>query len=678
MDIALNITGYVVVNLLLSTAWFIFLSTRRVLLPFVDRLIATFILSITQIIVTELLLGVVFKNLFLIPLFILNISISSAILILSINRYCKSYEKNNTLFLFKDLFCEFKEKTTGIIGIIKRDLALVSLSVLFLLSVLLLILLGYLFPSYTWDAIWYHLPAVGYIIQNGAIEHSSANLFIDKVVNFYPQNMELFFLWNIIFLRSDAIVDLSQFPFVIIGISTIYSICIKLGIREKYALFTSLLSFFIPVIILQSTANYVDIAISTLFLIAINFLIHERTTIHFALSGLTAGILLGTKGSGPFYVMILMAFVLIRESILLMQNKNLKQNLKQYVLYVTSFIIPVFLTGGYWYIKNWAVYGNPLYPIEVSIFNFTIFKGLFKGITNPVEAIHELMGKTEWGKVFKGVLDPLPEAIKDLSPLGRLFYVWQERVEYYLYDSRLSGFGPIWFILFLPALIFSLISSIRDKKYNYLLIAILLITAFIIFPRNWNTRYVIFIIGLGAISFGMVFNYFHNREVILKTIAVLLAGYTFFSANSPCITPKNIKEFLHLSANERTLTKHKPFNIDIHVRKDYGYWEWISKNIKKGDVLAFTFEPFFIAPLWNREFSNKVVYIKPQGYKEWLQSLKKNRVTYVLIEATSVEDAWINKEKQLLSAFWWFGGTAERFKVEYADENYKIMSFKIL
>ena len=68
-------------------------------------------------------------------------------------------------------------------------------------------MLGYLFPSYTWDALWYHLPIVGYIMQSGAIQEVPNYSFINQWINMFPKNIELFFLWNIIFLENDVIRD---------------------------------------------------------------------------------------------------------------------------------------------------------------------------------------------------------------------------------------------------------------------------------------------------------------------------------------------------------------------------------------------------------------------------------------------------------------------------------------
>ncbi|MDO8282525.1 MAG: hypothetical protein Q7U10_07875 [Thermodesulfovibrionia bacterium] len=658
---------YVIINILLFSSWYLFLFSKRFSLSFIDRLIGTFILGLAQIIATELALGIIFNKLYADPLFAINISISMAVLSLSFFNNKSSYLKNAA--------GEFKDKTAGFFRTIKSDFILFILFALVIINVCWLIFIGYLFPSYTWDALWYHLPIVGHILQSGAIIENPANFMIDTFINIFPKNMELIFLWNVIFLKSDVITDLSQLPFTLIGVITTYSIATKLKINERYALYSSFLFFFTPIIIMQSTTNYIDIAVSVLLLVTINFLLYENHDFHIKLlnierqpdrkipilmAGISAGILLGSKGSGPLFAILFSLAIIVQEIIkhrrkVYATGSSLKNNILRHSLgpYILYFFIPLLLIGGYWFIKNWLLYGNPVYPMEIAVFGKTIFKGLYKGI-----------------------IDPAPAVIQNASSLAGLIYVWMERVEYYLYDSRLSGFGPIWFILFLPSLALIFINSIIKKRYNWLFITILLIIIFLAHPRNWNTRYVIFILALGALSYGFVLDYFSKRERLLSIIALLLAVYTSLTANSPCVMPAKIKEFLNLPANERTIARLAPFNIDLNAKQEYGNWIWISNNISEGDVLAYTFEPLFLSPLWNSGFSSRTAYIKSENYNNWLRKLKDNNVTYVLLRRYSKEDEWIDDERKALSTIGgWFGRPKEKFNVVFSDDNYKIMQF---
>jgi len=647
----MNILFYITVNLLLFSSWFFLLFRYKRFLSFADRLIGTFVLALAQIVLTEMVLGIVFKSLRATPLMILNLSISLFISFIGLVRA-----------EYKSFLSEMKDEFIRTIKLITVDKILLLISVIFIILICYILFLGYLFPPYTWDGLWYHLPIVGLIIQNGAIQENPAPFLIDQFMNIFPKNIELFFLWHIILLRSDVIVDLSQLFFTIVGIFTIYSIAVKMGMERRYAIYSGLLFFFTPIVILQSKTNYVDVAVSVLFLVALNFLIHKehesRTAdISILLSGITAGILLGSKGSGPLFLIALTCMIVLREFLRYLNPfklfysgvigmRELTDVLKQYLMF---FLVPSLLIGGYWYMKNWVLYGNPVYPMEISLMDFTIFKGLYTGI-----------------------IDPAPDIILKLPPIERPFYVWLEKVRYYLYDSRFSGFGPVWFIISLPSVVLCILLSLKNGRFRFLFVSATLIIVFILYPRNWNTRYVIFIVGLGTLSTGMALEYFRQNEKILKLIILVLVVYTALASNSPAITPEQIRRFIHLPSSRRTIVEHDPFNIHLQARQEYGYWDWVRHHIKEGDVLAYTFEPLFMAPLWNGEYSNRIVYVKADSYNEWLKGLREEGVTHVLVRTGSTEDGWIEDEVKLISDYIWLGGIKKMFSMVYSDENYRI------
>ncbi len=662
----MGVTAFITVNFFLFISWHMMLFSKREQFSFADRAIGTVMLALSQIILTQMLLGIVLKQLFAGPLFAINLSISLLLLISVFFTGGCSNEGNRRLY-FSSAIDEIKEKTSGLLHILRRDPFLIFLMSLFVLLVCRAIFMGYLFPPYTWDALWYHLPIVGYIIQSGAIQEVPNYFFISQFINIFPKNIELYFLWNIVFLKSDIITDLSQLLFAVTGIFTVYSLAVKLQIRRKYARYSAILFFFTPIVVLQTRTNYTDIAVAVLFLAAINFVIHspvpasysgpgtelKRRKLSLFMAGVITGILLGSKGSGPLFVVILSSAILVQEAFTVIGPirevmARIKQRIpKGFVLYIVFFLLPVICLGGYWYIKNWIIYGNPVYPIEISVMGTTIFKGLFKEFT-----------------------DPAPDVIEKLGYWKKLLYVWKENVGYYLYDSRLSGLGPVWFILFLPAVLFAFVYSAAKKKSPFLFVGIILLLTFLIYPRNWNTRYVLFVTGLGALSFGMTFEMFYRKERILKTVAALLVFYTFLTSNSPSVTPAQAEKFLQLPPSERTIARHAPFNIDIHVRKEYGYWIWISDNISQGDTLAYTFEPKFLSPLWNSSFTSSIAYVKADTYREWTEELVNKDATFVVVKKTSQEDKWIEKERSL------FGGTGDmkgKFSIVYMDDNFRIV-----
>ncbi len=121
----MNTLKYIIVNFALFSSWFLFLFKKKEDLSFADRLIGSFILGLAQIIATEMLLGVVFKQLYAAPLFMLNIILSSSVFIAALGR--------------KDIFhnaCdEIRAETGRISGIINCDRILLSIFGLFLASI---------------------------------------------------------------------------------------------------------------------------------------------------------------------------------------------------------------------------------------------------------------------------------------------------------------------------------------------------------------------------------------------------------------------------------------------------------------------------------------------------------------------------------------------------------------
>jgi hypothetical protein len=684
-----EITAYITVNLLLFFSWHVLLFRNKNSLSFIDRILGAVVLGLAQIILTEMLLGIVLKKLYATPLFILNVSISLVILILavvirkpvfSVASGTNPGRKNSVIsWHLTDVFKELNDKINQFFNILKNDWILLTIFILFFFCFGYLLFIGYLFPPYAWDALLYHLPTVGFILQSGAIEQILYNQLIYTFINIFPKNIDLFFLWNVIFLKSSTIVDLSQLFFTVAGMLAVYSMAIKLKIKKTLAIYSAFLFFFAPVIILQSTANYVDLSVSVLFLIAINFIIHDtheelsltknksmvlrRRNIRVFLAGLTAGILLGSKGSGPLFVAalsILFLFVELKRRFSLNFQENTPPVKRHFALkkivarYAVYFIVPVILLGSYWYIRNWVNYDNPIYPFRVTLFGKTLFKGIL------TEILHS---------------DPI---VKNLSPFVRPFYVWLENVEYYSYASELSGFGPLWFILFLPGIVFSTFLVIWKKKYDFLFIAVTVMFVFLFHPNNWNTRYVIFIFGLGSLAFGSMVDYFGKRGKILQFLALLLVIYTFFASNSPHVTPEKIKEFVHLSANKRTLAQmEEPYVLNKTQRGNYGLWAWISSNVSAGETLVYTFTPTLIGPLWNSNFSNKIVYIKEGEFEKWLEKLEVNNATHVLIllKPRSMEYVWLTKLRELRHIPEW-EAVYKRFRLEYSDSNYAVLRFR--
>ena len=118
------------------SSWYIFLFRKKELISFIDRIIGTSVLALSQIILSALLLGVPFKKLYAIPLFTLNIFVSAVILIITVFSFKKTASGNKQVF-FASIVNEWKDKITNAFELMKGDIILCCIFDIFMLEVFL-------------------------------------------------------------------------------------------------------------------------------------------------------------------------------------------------------------------------------------------------------------------------------------------------------------------------------------------------------------------------------------------------------------------------------------------------------------------------------------------------------------------------------------------------------------
>lgn len=203
------------------------------------------------------------------------------------------------------------------------------------------------------DSLNYHIP-IAQNILNGNV------LFQENIVNierWYPGASEVILAMFIFF-------DIPLNLFNVLSIIIFFIVLFKVGQRflkdnDLSLIFSSSIASTYGVLRLMHTQN-IDIWMAIYFLILI--LLLEKPTIklsYFLKLGFFSGLLVGSKYIGPFYFLVLLIFY----------YKNLIKylNFKR----ISCFILPFFILGGGWYIRNYILTGSPVYPQS-----FLFFKGL--------------------------------------------------------------------------------------------------------------------------------------------------------------------------------------------------------------------------------------------------------------------------------------------------------------
>ncbi|MCK5282781.1 MAG: glycosyltransferase family 39 protein [Nanoarchaeota archaeon] len=109
---------------------------------------------------------------------------------------------------------------------------------------------------------------------------------------------------------------------------------------------------FLPLHLYFSSIPHIDILVSFLTILTIFFLIKKM----YFLTGVSFGLAMLSKYSGPFIFFIICFY--------LYQNFKSKQFMKK----IAIISIPAFLIAFPWYIRNWILLGNPVWPMLGFIF----------------------------------------------------------------------------------------------------------------------------------------------------------------------------------------------------------------------------------------------------------------------------------------------------------------------
>lgn len=555
-----------------------------------DNIQAFALLFCSQIILTEIFLGIFKNNKLTLPnLIIVNL----LILIVSLLFVKKRSSLRESRFfldaeLFKNKVVVFAISCIMGFGLVKIFINLVN-------------------PPFGWDSLHYHFTFPVEWLKHGNLVNPIV-VSCDPSPTYYPFNGSLFFLWLILPLKNVFIADLGQVPFFIIAFITVYSLARKLNLSREYALYSSCIFTLVPNYFKQLEIAYTDIMVAALFLIALYylFLLNKKMTVqNSVLFSISLGLLIGTKTIALPYAFILYIPFLY----FCLRDFKLK---KFFILFLLSVFLMIIL-GGFSYIRNFLETGNPLYPLDLKLFNKEIFKGVIEGT------------------VYRAHTVP-----KDYSLAKILFS---------------EGLGAQTVIFILPAILLGLPITLIKRKNGlsfshvyFLILPILLILVYRFIIPLVSLRYLYALLGIGVIiAFYLadILNLPKKLIRILVTLCVfgsiaelanksdlfisLLFSVALFFMLTCLFKEIKIKKifkfaffilialFLLLIILEKDYVKNEHQRY-IKMVKYSGFWPeatkawfWLNQNTK-GNNIAYIGRPIPF-PLYGRNFKNNVYYV---------------------------------------------------------------------
>lgn len=548
----------------------------------VDALICWFIVYLSQIVFSELILGIS-GILYLNNVILVNLAILLIIWLIARKRK-SSFNLDKT----RDGFYELLRNKIILLGIaIILGFGLVKVGI------------NLINPPFGWDSLNYHFTFPIEWLKHGNLE-TPITISDDFAPSYYPINGSLFFLWLILPFKNVFLADLGQVPFFILAFLAMYSISRKLGINREYSLYGAVLFLLIPNVFKQLEVAYVDVMVVALFLVCVNYLFlltREFSPQNVLVYSLSLGLLLGTKTIAlPYSGLLFIPFIYL-----------CFKNVGKPYLFIISISIVVIL-GGFTYIRNFLETGNPLYPLDFNLWGKTILKGV--------------IDKSNYAAHFK---------IEDYRLIKLLFH---------------EGMGVQSFIFILPFIFLALpVALIKKKKsINFNLVYFLVLPVLIYLVYRYiiplaNTRYLYPLLGVGMITGLYTAQILNIPRRIVNILVVMcflgsIAEIAKYQELGISVILTSLLFFLLLPSIKYIRQKKILLSIFIIcvlmvIEKDYtrneyprymkmvkysGFWpeateawNWLNSNTS-GNNIAYVGRPVPF-PLYGSNFKNNVYYV---------------------------------------------------------------------
>jgi hypothetical protein len=243
-----------------------------------------------------------------------------------------------------------------------------------------------------------------------------ASPFGESAATYFPANGDAWFAWLMATWGGDGLAKIGQVPFLILACLAAYGSARSLGAgRSASAVATCWFASSTPLLIFSFEPNVDTIFVAGYLIAGFFFLRASRgcgDTAAYCLGALAAGAALGTKSVGVVFVPPLLGL-----AIAAVFTQSVATNTK--VARTLLVVMAVFLAGGFWFVRNAILTGNPLYPLEVRLMDRTVLSGWY----GP-EAMHTspyYLPFDNWralGDILLAVLDPRLAPLWVASPVA--------------------------------------------------------------------------------------------------------------------------------------------------------------------------------------------------------------------------------------------------------------------
>lgn len=331
---------------------------------------------------------------------------------------------------------------------------------------------------YDWDGLYYHLPA----IHEWAVAGRVAWLTSPPDVPFvnYPLGVEAttFLLHRL--HGAESLLNAGNLWYWPLAVLAVVVIAGRLGASAAWAWLAGALVSSSPVLVAQSLTCYTDPAFAATVLASLAatmlvlFPAGGSRAGPWVLWGAALGLMAGAKGSGVPFALI--DAVLVVAVLAWRERGAVARRWPQLLLAAGAALA----TGGYWYLRNALLTGNPVHPIQVAIGHKVVFPGYDHVQFSEANLPAWLAAYPAWLRMPVSWLQ-LDAPIHGYAPTG--------------------GLGYLWLVACVPAIAVMAVLVARRRRdrfaAEYLFLAGLVVLLLGAQTSSWWARFTVWLIGLG-------------------------------------------------------------------------------------------------------------------------------------------------------------------------------------
>lgn len=347
-------------------------------------------------------------------------------------------------------------------------------------------------PPYVYDVLVYHLPRVADWVREGRIFMAETPV----LRGWWPANFELLQAWVAIFFHHDALIELPGLLAYLLFTTGVFSLLREAHLSRMQSAWLSLAGALTPAVFMQAVSCKNDLAVAAVFIMLLAVWTNDVLEVEADAARLFWTLIALGWGVGvkPYLMQIAASLLL-----LLIWNGRQRRRIGVPLLgpilskgrrgWLMIACAAAGVLGGYWYFRNWACKGNPLYPVAIDIGPWKL----------PGSSLYQ-QGAFSWSSLVQTTHALFGQKIWDSKPYGPEL-------------GNMAGWG--WFIL-VAGVPLSILAVCRDAGFRRL--SIMFACSFILLYSTvnsdpWNMRFAIWLPVLFTIGAGVGLRQMANRDM---------------------------------------------------------------------------------------------------------------------------------------------------------------------